>query len=372
MAKGKLNVEKFTDEGLSQAREKYTLDTDRGLLLDKETGLLAGRRVSPLSERRLIRLCGRTEVAAGTVAWALHFGEWPTNRLKYFNGDASDLRPSNMYISTRNPSRHGEYSFMGPGARKNRALLATFGLTLDEYDAMSEAQGHTCAICGAAETAMGVGGDIRKLAVDHSHDDGSIRGLLCDACNKAIGQLKDSVEIIRRAADYLEEWHTLPNEKKRYAKPTKIGRIKKTQRQLPAEVVNPRRQSWKDSKSMKGITYHKGSNKWTAYFMLDGKPQGLGYYVDREDAEAARLLWEEHRDDPTTLKEELRLLKFCSQKAPPRANKYGTGVTMTRDGKFTATIKLDGKRRHLGTFVDPKLAEAAYQEAKLAWEEAQL
>lgn len=77
-------------------------------------------------------------------------------------------------------------------------LQRVFGITLDVYNLLLERQGGVCAICGAAKR-----GD-RNLVVDHDHDTGSVRGLLCGRCNMGIGLLDNSVEHLRAAADYLE------------------------------------------------------------------------------------------------------------------------------------------------------------------------
>lgn len=81
------------------------------------------------------------------------------------------------------------------------ALKAAYGLTRGEYEAMCDAQGGRCAICLEVQesTPRGV------LFVDHCHASGNVRGLLCESCNLAIGKLKDSPEVLRRAADYLEK-----------------------------------------------------------------------------------------------------------------------------------------------------------------------
>lgn len=47
-----------------------------------------------------------------------------------------------------------------------------------------------------------------KLVVDHCHDTGKIRGLLCHNCNRALGLLKDSVHTLESAIDYLEKTGT--------------------------------------------------------------------------------------------------------------------------------------------------------------------
>lgn len=81
-------------------------------------------------------------------------------------------------------------------ARRNR--LATFGITPAEYDQMLAAQGGVCAICGGGEWST------RRLAVDHCHKTGKVRGILCSHCNVTLGQMKENPQALRAAADYLE------------------------------------------------------------------------------------------------------------------------------------------------------------------------
>jgi len=75
------------------------------------------------------------------------------------------------------------------------SIRRLYGLTLDQYHAMFEAQGELCAVCGDV---------LSKPYVDHDHDTGHVRGLLCGPCNSAIGFLKERPSIIRAAANYLE------------------------------------------------------------------------------------------------------------------------------------------------------------------------
>ena len=80
------------------------------------------------------------------------------------------------------------------------------GLTQTQYDAMLAAQGGACAICRKPETE--VGGKrgcvtVKRLAVDHDHETGHIRGLLCRRCNTALGFFGDDVAGLWAAVDYL-------------------------------------------------------------------------------------------------------------------------------------------------------------------------
>jgi hypothetical protein len=67
---------------------------------------------------------------------------------------------------------------------------------------MLENQNHACAICKSQNS-----GDKRskRLSIDHCHQSGKIRGLLCSSCNKAIGLMKDSPELMLLAIGYLKK-----------------------------------------------------------------------------------------------------------------------------------------------------------------------
>lgn len=81
-------------------------------------------------------------------------------------------------------------------AHENR-VCATYGLKKGEYDKLLEAQGGVCAICKEPRNY--------RLAVDHDHKTGLVRGLLCKMCNgKTLPSVRDNPETLRAAADYLE------------------------------------------------------------------------------------------------------------------------------------------------------------------------
>jgi hypothetical protein len=103
---------------------------------------------------------------------------------------ADNLRRYHTKTSTREATARASYKYV---------LKKRYGITLDQYCAIHEAQRGRCAICGTESCATG-----KRLAVDHCHKTGKIRGLLCQACNTAIGKLKDDPDLIRRAASYVE------------------------------------------------------------------------------------------------------------------------------------------------------------------------
>jgi hypothetical protein len=82
--------------------------------------------------------------------------------------------------------------------------LKLFGMTAEDYDQMFEAQGGVCAICKKPECLPTRWGSFSsRLPIDHDHQTGRVRGLLCHSCNKALGLFKDSPDVLQAAADYL-------------------------------------------------------------------------------------------------------------------------------------------------------------------------
>ncbi len=76
------------------------------------------------------------------------------------------------------------------------SAVKRFGITADEYFAMLEYQQMRCAICQRYSK--------QRLSIDHDHDTGRVRGLLCTRCNhRLLGAAQDNIDIILRAADYL-------------------------------------------------------------------------------------------------------------------------------------------------------------------------
>lgn len=80
-----------------------------------------------------------------------------------------------------------------------------YGIKIEEYNSMLAAQNGACKICLKPESSLDSRSKLpKKLAVDHCHKTGKVRGLLCYNCNRGIGLLKDDYDIVQRAAEYLK------------------------------------------------------------------------------------------------------------------------------------------------------------------------
>lgn len=91
------------------------------------------------------------------------------------------------------------YAYYG----RDHHLKSTYGLSGADYDALLAAQAGVCAICRQPETSQ-VKGKVKALAVDHCHQSGKVRGLLCKNCNTALGSLRDSIPLLENALAYLK------------------------------------------------------------------------------------------------------------------------------------------------------------------------
>lgn len=83
---------------------------------------------------------------------------------------------------------------------KNLKFQKTYGITLHDYETIKRKQKHRCAICLRHEKEL-----TQALHVDHCHETGKVRGLLCGSCNLGIGKFKDSTALLENAILYLRQ-----------------------------------------------------------------------------------------------------------------------------------------------------------------------
>lgn len=87
--------------------------------------------------------------------------------------------------------------------RRRKGLWEKYKITLQDYQKLYDEQKGVCAICG--KKTNGRGKENNSLAVDHNHQTGKIRGLLCSNCNTGIGNLRDDIRLLEKAITYLKE-----------------------------------------------------------------------------------------------------------------------------------------------------------------------
>ncbi len=118
--------------------------------------------------------------------------------------DAPRTKHSHYCRTCLNAYHRSRYNYE---RERDKQLQANYGVSLDEYNALSHAQDDVCAICKQPEKNRG--GKKRTenvtpmLHVDHDHVTGKIRGLLCSECNTAIGMLHEDPNRIKALLKYL-------------------------------------------------------------------------------------------------------------------------------------------------------------------------
>lgn len=85
--------------------------------------------------------------------------------------------------------------------KRDGIIRRQYGITLADYEELLETQNFKCAICGNEDEVEG-----RRLAIDHCHESGDVRGLLCGKCNRGLGLFYDNPELLSNAIEYLNQY----------------------------------------------------------------------------------------------------------------------------------------------------------------------
>ena len=99
-------------------------------------------------------------------------------------------------------AKAGKKVFYSKEYHRNKDLIWKYGITLEDYNEMLEEQDHCCAICGIHEEHCN-----KKLAVDHNHDTGKVRALLCHHCNTGLGYFKENIKFLNNAIQYVKDYN---------------------------------------------------------------------------------------------------------------------------------------------------------------------
>jgi len=96
--------------------------------------------------------------------------------------------------------RAGRRKSLKPEAQRRSELKRLYGITLEQYVEMFVKQNEVCAVCKNSCITK------KSLSVDHDHETGKVRGLLCNRCNRALGMFMDDENILLSAAAYVKKY----------------------------------------------------------------------------------------------------------------------------------------------------------------------
>lgn len=160
---------------------------------------------------------GGQNIPSARIAWVLLNGEWPNGRVKFNDNNPLNLKADNLSVSlslsplarsnlsnSHSPGYYKEHRKTYKTDYKDKDLQRRFGISLYDYSQMLINQNGKCAICNGADGGNR-NGEPKALAVDHCHATGKVRGLLCEACNQAIGKFKEDEQIMLSAIAYLRK-----------------------------------------------------------------------------------------------------------------------------------------------------------------------
>lgn len=128
------------------------------------------------------------------ACFAARAREWYRNNREKAIRNAADWRKANL--ERARATRRARHPLIRERLR-DQHLQRTFGITLEEYGRMLEAQGGVCAVCREPPRPS------ESFHVDHRDERCGVRGILCVRCNNALGQLREDISIAERAVDYL-------------------------------------------------------------------------------------------------------------------------------------------------------------------------
>lgn len=174
-----------------------------------KAGDLAGVWLKMHNGRSYLSITYRNrKMSAAQVAWALHNNEWPDRSIFYADGDPTNLKISNLKLATHKSIKvmkeDGSVGYqMTKDQQRHYGLMRYYGLSIAEYSEMYRLQDGKCAICRQPELSKDRHGNSRILAVDHCHETGVVRELLCYSCNSMLGQAKDRADVLLAGAKYL-------------------------------------------------------------------------------------------------------------------------------------------------------------------------
>lgn len=137
----------------------------------------------------MLRVCPRCEVEKDLTLFRKENGwcrecERETNLARYHNKESTKKSHKEAY---------------------RKFQIKQYGITVEDYNSMYDSQLGRCKICDSEVKPMLSGEKLSEIAcIDHCHETGKVRGLLCRPCNTGLGQFKDNIFIMEKALEYLK------------------------------------------------------------------------------------------------------------------------------------------------------------------------
>lgn len=103
--------------------------------------------------------------------------------------------------------KSNEWKTNNPEREFDTHLMRKYGITREQYEGLLELQQGLCKICGSPPVGKVKNGPAKRLHVDHDHQTGQVRGLLCHKCNVMLGNARDDIKILETAILYLKTAH---------------------------------------------------------------------------------------------------------------------------------------------------------------------
>ena len=126
-------------------------------------------------------------------------------------GQSSGLRPecrecvSKYYYKNKERinKKNKEWREKNKKKLREKDLKNKYNITTKEYKKLKKDQKNSCAICGKKETRKTNNGKTQRLSIDHDHETGKVRGLLCKNCNSVLGYIKEDILLLKNMIKYL-------------------------------------------------------------------------------------------------------------------------------------------------------------------------
>lgn len=145
--------------------------------------------------RYVVKICNRCDTKKSNKSFSVN-NRWP-DKLERTCRQCISIRRKVLYDPAKARIAWAKNKYSKPEHAEDRRLRSTYGISSRFRVFMSRKQSGLCAICSCD----------CKLVVDHDHISGTVRGLLCNRCNLALGGFDDDIEKVRSAHRYLSDYY---------------------------------------------------------------------------------------------------------------------------------------------------------------------